>query len=249
MEHMLDVLFNHRSIRKYKEKPLTEEQIHTIVEAAQHASTSSYYQAYSIIGVTDQQLKKELAGISGQSYVEHNSHLFVFCADLRRLFLKANEKTREKMMENLQNTEHFIVATVDAALAAQNAAIAAESMELGICYIGSLRNNIAKVDELLELPEFVIPLFGMTVGYPDHNPEQKPRLPMKAIYFENKYEDNDAILEAELNEFNKRLEAYYQSRSENNRSDTFTDQVQRKLSNPIRMDVTNFVKKKGYNQK
>ena len=63
-------------------------------------------------------------------------------------------------------TEHFIIATVDVALSAQTTVIAAESMGLGICYIGALRNNPAEVSELLALPEHVYPVFGLCIGHP-----------------------------------------------------------------------------------
>lgn len=93
--------------------------------------------------------------------------------------MMASKEEYEQMLANLENSEHFLVSSVDAALAAQNAAIAAESMDLGICYIGSIRNNLSQVDELLSLPKHVIPLFGMVTGVPDHQPERKPRLPQK----------------------------------------------------------------------
>ncbi|MBB6454790.1 FMN reductase (NADPH) [Salirhabdus euzebyi] len=245
----IETILNHKSIRKYTNEPITKEQIHTIVQAAQQASTSSYYQAYNIIGITDPTIKKELSLISGQSYVENNGHLFIFCANLNRFLLKTDESFKEKITENLMNTEHFLVATIDASLAAQNAAIAAESMGLGICYIGSLRNNIAKVDQLLNLPPFVIPLFGMTIGYPDQEPERKPRLPIEAVYSENSYPQNNEETEKYIDEFNEILGAYYENRTENNRSDTWTDQLHRKLSKPVREDVTTYVKSKGFNKK
>ncbi|SET93447.1 FMN reductase (NADPH) [Salinibacillus kushneri] len=248
MNQLIDTLLNHRSIRQFKDQPLSKEQIHTIVQSAQQASTSSYYQAYSIIGVTDEDIKQALSNVSGQFYVKDNAHLMVFCADFHRAQLNSTEEQKKTMNGNLQNTEHFIVATVDAALAAQNAAIAAESMGLGICYLGSLRNDINQVSELLQLPDYVIPLFGMAIGYPDHQPERKPRLPMNAIYFENHYA-NDQTLENQLDTFNNQLNNYYQNRSENKRTDSFTGQIHRKLSKPKRQDVTDFVKHKGMNRK
>src|SRR5699024_4252685 len=122
----------------------------------------------------------------------------------------------------------FIVATMDATLAAQNAAIAAESMGFGICYIGSLRNNIERVDELLELPNYVIPLFGLVVGYPDEEPESKPRLPLEVVYHENTY-DNDIKKQQDLIKgFDEHIKSYYEERSTNRRIDTWTDQMIRK---------------------
>ncbi|WP_085507794.1 oxygen-insensitive NADPH nitroreductase [Thalassobacillus devorans] len=245
MNEMIENLLSHRSIRKFKSKKLNEQQIEMIISSAQHASTSSYMMAYSIIGVTDEEKKADLAEITGQSYVKDNGHFLIFCADLNRVTVKANEEEYEAMRDNLENSEHFLVSAIDAALAAQNAAIAAESMGLGICYIGSVRNNIARVDELLDLPKHVIPLFGMAIGYPAHHPEQKPRLPIDAVYFENSYRQHEDVLDR----FDDRIAKYYEKRSENNRTDTWTDQMKRRFQNTIRMDVTDHVKKKGFNKK
>lgn len=245
MNNTIETILNHRSIRKFKDTPLTKEQLSTVLSAAQQASTSSYMMAYSIIGVTDPAKKTELAEITGQAYVKDNGHLLIFCADLHRHTLKASEEQYENMKPNLENSEHFLVSAIDAALAAQNAAIAAESMGLGICYIGSIRNQLERVDEILSLPNHVIPLFGMVLGVPAHSPDQKPRLPKEGIYFENEYKDHTSELEA----FDKEIASYYHTRSSNNRVDTWTDQMLRRFTTPMRMDVTDLVKKKGFNKR
>ena len=77
--------------------------------------------------------------------------------------------------------ENFLVATVDVALAAQTAALAAESLGLGICYIGSIRNNPTEIIELLGLPRLTFPITGMTLGWPDKPGNIKPRLPLQSV--------------------------------------------------------------------
>ncbi|RFA37554.1 nitroreductase A [Virgibacillus dokdonensis] len=243
----IQTIMNHRSIRKFKDKKLTEEQIQTIVEAAQMASTSSYVMAYTIIGVTDERIKEKLAAISGQSYVQNNGHLFVFCGDLHRTEQLGSQEDREQMQQSLASPEQFIVMTVDAALASQNAAIAAEDLGLGICYLGSLRNDVYQVSELLQLPERVVPLFGMAVGYPDHEPEQKPRLPIDVIYHENHYQPFEHQLPF-IKDFDKQLHSYYEKRKQNNRNDNWSKQMIRKFSIPTRMDVGSFLHEKNINK-
>ncbi|WP_079480506.1 oxygen-insensitive NADPH nitroreductase [Halobacillus salinus] len=245
MNQVIETILDHRSIRKFKDIPLTEDQISTIIEASQQASTSSYMMAYSIIGVTEQHKKEALADVSGQNYVKDNGHLLVFCADFHRVTIKASDEEYEDMLPNLENSEHFLVSAIDAALAAQNAALAAESMGLGICYIGSLRNNIEKVDQVLSLPKHVIPLFGLVIGTPDHQPDRKPRLPKEAVYFENEYKSYEEPLET----FNSTIAAYYLNRGSNNRADSWTDQMLRRFTHPMRMDVTEFVQRKGFNKR
>ncbi|GAA0453226.1 oxygen-insensitive NADPH nitroreductase [Alkalibacillus silvisoli] len=245
MNETIDLLMQHRSIRQFKDVQLTQEQIKTIIKSGQAASTSSYYQAYTIIGVTEPQLKQQLREVSGQEYVENNGHLFVFCADLNRMYQSQDKTTQVKMKDNIENTEFFMMATIDATLAAQNIAIASESLGLGICYLGSLRNNINRVNELLDLPQYVIPLFGMAVGVPDEQPDVKPRFNFDAIYHENSYQFENQHVVA----FDDTTERYYEERSFNTKADSWSEQIGRKLSNPMRMDVTDFVKKKGLNKR
>ncbi|MFC2950286.1 oxygen-insensitive NADPH nitroreductase [Virgibacillus sediminis] len=251
MNETIDTILSHRSIRKFKDEKLTKEQIHTIVRSAQQASTSSFVMAYTIIGITDDSKKQALMEISGQPYVKDNGHLFVFCGDLHRahqLRNKADKEQQELITETIESTEQFIVTVIDGALAAQNAVLAAESMGLGACFLGSLRNDINKVSDLLQLPNHVVPLFGVAVGYPDHQPELKPRLPIETVYHENSYMEDEEQEEL-INEFDLTLKKYYDSRSTNTRIDTWTEQMIRKYSNPQRMDVSAFVKSKGLNKR
>lgn len=247
MNNTIETIMNHRSIRQFTDQELSKEQIETIVKAAQMASTSSYVMAYTIIGVTDPEKKRQLGEISGQSYVEGNAHLFVFCADLRRIYEQSNKD--ETVLTSLQSTESFIVATVDASLAAQNAVIATESLGLGICFLGSLRNDIHKTSEILNLPEYVMPLYGVAVGYPAHKPEQKPRFPLEMVYHENGYDEDIEKHQNLLEEFDKQISNYYHTRTENKRRDTWTEQMVRKYSKLTRMDVTDYVKKQKFNLK
>lgn len=249
MNKIIETLKNHRSIRKFTNEPLTDHQIKEIIESAQCASTSSNVMAYTIIGVTDSTLKQNLYEISGHKHVKTSAHLLLFCADLHRIHqLEENPDENPDYLNNLESTEQFMVSVIDATLASQNAAIAAESMGLGICYLGSLRNNIRKFNDLLQLPQHVIPLFGLAIGHPDHQPDIKPRLPMEAIYHENTYkpfEDQKNYIQ----KYDETITNYYASRSSNNRIDTWSNQMKRKFAVPTRMDVSSFVKEKHMNRK
>lgn len=245
MNETIKLLHNHRTIRKFTPEALTKEEVKTIVEAGQRASTSSNVMAYSIIGITDVEKKKALREVSGQAYVEKNGYLFVICADLSRLAALASKETNETMRMNLESTEQFIVATVDGALVTQNMVIAAESMGLGACFLGSLRNNISRTDEILKLPDYVIPLFGLAVGHPNHQPNLKPRLPFEAVFHENTYETGK---ESHVAAYDETLSSYYKHRDSNIKDDNWTSQMVRKYSKPTRMDVADYVQKKKLNK-
>lgn len=248
MNSVIETIMNHRSIRKFEEKLLTDEQIRIIVESAQAASTSSFIQAYSIIGVKDPEKKKKLSEIAGnQSYVEHNGHFFVFCADLHRHHVISQMEEKD-LSTSLESTEKFMVATIDAALAAQNAVLAAESMGLGACYIGGLRNNLDEVSKLLNIPPLVVPLFGITVGYPAQMTDKKPRLPFEHIYHEDEYNQNESLFKEELLAYNQIISEYYTNRTNGKRSDTWTAQMANMLEKPVRMYMKDFVQKQGFNK-
>ncbi|NJP39176.1 oxygen-insensitive NADPH nitroreductase [Alkalicoccus luteus] len=248
MNETIELLQNHRSIRKLKDEPLSGDVIHTLVESAQMASTSSFVQAYSIIGVTDRPKKEKLAQLAGnQPYVAENGHFFVFCADFHR-HIHAGEMEQTDVIPAIESAEKMIVAVTDAALAAQNCSIAAESMGLGICYIGGLRNNIEEVSELLQLPDYVIPLFGIAVGFPEAEPDRKPRLPLEGIYFENAYPAPDKHTE-QLRAYNDTISAYYEERTAGARSDRWTQQVSGLLKDVKRPHMKQFLENKGYNRR
>lgn len=243
MNEVITTILNHRSIRHFKDEQLSDEQIKTILACAQAASTSSFIQAYSIIGIKDKEKKRKLAEIAGnQEYVAENGHLFVFCADLSRHEL-IGEMEGKDVLASIESTEKFMVALIDATLAAQNAAIAAESMGLGICYIGGIRNKLEDVKELLKTPDRVIPLFGMTVGYPEKINDQKPRLPFEHIYHEEEYEQDKDIYLRQLQDYNQVISNYYVERTSGKRKDAWTEQMANMLEKQTRMYMKEFIQK------
>jgi FMN reductase (NADPH) len=243
MNETITTILNHRSIRHFKDKPLSDDQIRTIVLSAQAASTSSFIQAYSIIGIKDKDKKQKLAEIAGnQEYVAENGHLFVFCADLSRHEI-IGETEGKTVLPSIESTEKFMVALIDASLAAQNSAIAAESMGLGICYIGGIRNNLQAVKDLLKTPERVIPLFGMTVGYPERINDQKPRLPLEHVYHEEEYQQDKKVYLRQLQDYDEMISAYYEQRTDGKRKDRWTEQMANMLEKQTRMYMKEFVQK------
>ena len=246
MNTTIETLLNHRSIRSFKDQPLKDEQIKELIESAQAASTSSFIQAYTIIGVTDREKKAKLAELAGnQPYVEANGHFFVFCADLHR-HKKAAELEGAEIDSSIASTEKFMVSVIDASLAAQNAAVAAESMDLGICYIGGIRTNLEEVSDLLECPEYVLPLFGLAVGIPSSSTDQKPRLPLENIYHINRYHREDNFWADSFETYNSTISAYYAERTGGERRDRWTEQISRMLSKPTRMHMKDTVNGKGF---
>lgn len=196
-------LVQHASVRSYLSDPVSEDDLKAILTAAQSASTSSNLQMYSIIAVTDPERKEKLAELSGDQDQVRQAPLFlVFCPDLHRLERVCR---RQGLPFEDRYTEMFIQAVVDAALAGQNAAVAAESLGYGICMIGGIRNRPEEAARLLGLPPRVFALFGMTVGRPARRPKIKPRLPHEVIFHREAY--SDAGLEEGLRAYDAEMAA------------------------------------------
>lgn len=210
----LSTLLSHRSIRAYLPNPLPPETLELMVAAAQSASTSSNLQTWSVVAVEERERKEQLSQLAGnQAHIRQCPLFLVWLVDLARLTHIAER--RGLPHEGLDYLEMFVMATVDAALAAQNAAVAAESLGLGIVYIGAMRNHPEDVAAVVGLPPHVFAVFGMCVGYPDpaKSAAIKPRLPQSAVLHRETYkltEQDEAIAR-----YNDVMKAFYSEQQMN----------------------------------
>jgi FMN reductase (NADPH) len=182
----INLIRQHGSIRHYKSDPIPASMVETIVAAGQHASTSSNLQAYSVIATFDLGKRQRLADLcGGQKSIVEAPVFLIWCADLARIDRACQLRGH---VQDHRFLESFLVATVDTALAAQNTTLAAESLGLGICYIGSIRNKPLEVINLLKLPQLTFPITGMTVGWPSPPSHSRPRLPLNTILHWDHYD-------------------------------------------------------------
>lgn len=242
---VIDLLTSHASVRRYKDDVLSKETIEELVRAGQHAASSHFVQAYSVIHVTDTEKRGQLAELSKNRRQFYTAGaVLVFCADYCRL-----EKAAELAGKNIDYSvaENILVGSIDVALFAQNVAIAAESKGYGICYIGGIRNAPVEISELLQLPKGVIPLFGMSIGVPDEANEVKPRLPVDAVLHTNTYDSSkyNELLPA----YDETIKAYYASRGANQKDATWTAQMADFLEKPQRAHLKAFLEKQGFEGK
>ena len=240
MNQTIETILQHRSIRKFTAEPISEQQRNTILDCAIAASSSSFIQCVSIIRVTDQAKRELLAEYAGgQAYVASAAEFFVFCADYNRhqqIYPEAK----------LGFTEQTLIGAVDAALMAQNGLLAAESLGLGGVYIGGLRNNPDKVAALLSLPQHVLPLFGLCLGFPAQSPEIKPRLPRSIVVHENSYTPLDMET---LAKYDQHVREYYQSRTGGNKEMSWSEQISGTLNKEARPFMKQFIEQKGFSLK
>jgi nitroreductase len=206
----IELLLSHRSVRGFLSDPLQPGVLEALVAAAQSASSSSNVQAWTLIAVENAETKAALAKIAGgQKHMEECPVLLVWCADLSRT--KQMGERHNYPTEATGFLESFVVSVVDAALAAQNATVAAESFGLGMVYIGALRNNPQEVARILKLPTNVVAAFGMCVGTPD--PARpfnvKPRLPQRVILHREHYDSS--LPQEALDSYDATLAAFQRS--------------------------------------
>ncbi len=203
----LGKFLNHRSVRKFKPDPIPEETLQGLVAAAQSAATSSNLQLWSVVSVQDPARRERIAELcANQKQVRDCAVYLCFLADHYRL-RKAAERKGEAC-EGLGHAEFFTMAVIDAALAAERLVCAAESIGLGICYIGALRNDAEGVKQFLDLPEGTFGIFGICLGWPAEpvTAKIKPRLSQDAIWFRETYN-----LEALTEEYDERMREFYES--------------------------------------
>lgn len=241
MNQTLQTIFNHVSVRKFTEQKLTDNQIKQLVQAAQAASTASYQQSYSIIGIDDDAIKAQIAKMAGDQDFINGGHLFIFNADLNRNHLIA-QKLDKNINETVAGVDAVIIGAVDASIAAQNMTLAAESMGMGICYIGGVRDGIVGISELLHLPDEVYPVFGLLVGYPTQKNDPKPRIPFNGIYHKNHYDPGKLSI---IEQYNQETRQYYQNRSGKKSDRTWADTAIRSLETHPRDFMKQYLNNRG----
>ena len=177
----------HRTIRKYKNDAVPENILNKILEAGFRASTTGNMQVYSIIVTKEKELRGKLWELHfKQDMVKQAPVILTFCADFNRFNKWCRQRKAEPGYDNFLS---FFTAAIDALLVAQNCSIAAESLGLGICYLGTTTYMADKIAALLNCPEGVVPITTIVVGYPDEKPDLVDRLPAKGIVHAETYHD------------------------------------------------------------
>ncbi|NAW86479.1 oxygen-insensitive NADPH nitroreductase [Photobacterium halotolerans] len=238
MNQTIDTILAHRSIRRFTSEPIQADVLSTLLGCAIAASSSSFIQCVSVIRVVDTDKRTQLAHLAGdQPYVASAAEFLVFCVDFHR-HLQIHPEAQ------LGFTEQTLIGAVDAALMAQNCLLAAESLGLGGVYIGGIRNNPAEVAALLDMPKHVMPVFGLCLGYPDQNPESKPRLPQSLVIHQNSYQQE--LDRHQLEEYDEKVRQYYQSRTGGNKDMSWSEQITATLTKEARPFMKDFLTSKGF---
>lgn len=183
----LETLLSHRTIRNYLSKPIEGGILEEILEAGSRASTTGNMQVYSIIITKNEEKKKKLWELHfRQGMILQAPVLLTFCCDFRRFNIWCINRGAVPGYDNFLS---FFTGAIDALLAAQNVCVAAEAKGLGICYLGTTTYMADKLVDFFNLPEGVVPITTLVVGYPNEDPGLTDRLPMKGILHYEEYQD------------------------------------------------------------
>ncbi|BCZ45687.1 NADPH-dependent oxidoreductase [Clostridium gelidum] len=214
MSNTIEIIKNHRSIRQYLDKDVSDELIDEIVKAAQAMPNSINGQQTTVIVIKDKEKRAKLAELVGnQEYVAKAPVFLIFVMDFYRTYL-AGEKTGFKQVihEDIEGVE---AGSVDVGIALGASIIAAESLGLGIVPIGGIRKNPAEVIKLLGLPKYTFPMVGLVVGYPADQSHQKPRVPFDSFRHNESYdlkaiENSIAPYDEQMSDYLKDIGRYEQ---------------------------------------
>lgn len=206
---MQNTILNHRTIRKYKSDPIPSKDLNDILEAGTRASNTGNMQAYCMIVTKSAEIKEKLWECHfRQDMVKKAPVVITFCADFNRIEKWCAQRNATPGFDNFLS---FTSAAIDALLAAQNVAVAAEEKGYGICYLGTTTYNAGKIIDILKLPKGVVPITALVVGYPEEVPGLTDRLPLKAVVHDEIYQDysaqdiNDLYAEKENMPFHQEL--------------------------------------------
>ena len=188
MNEVIRQLHARKSVRVYEDRPIAEAEKRAILEAAIQAPSAGNMALYTILDITDGEMKQKLSvSCDNQPFIATAPMVLIFCADYRRwydTFCRYVPEVRKPDMGDL------FLAQADAVIAAQNAVVAAESLGIGSCYIGDITENFEYHQKLLNLPQYVVPTAMVCFGYPtaqQANREKPARFTVEDMVHENGY--------------------------------------------------------------
>ena len=231
------------SCRKYLRDPVPMDLIRTLCGVALASPSKSDLQQRDIVIVTDPAIRARLDAITGWEWQREAPAFLVFCANHARM------RTCHEIAGVPSGNHHldsFFNASVDAGIALATFITAAEAVGLGCCPISVIRNQPEEVADALALPDFVVPVAGLTLGWPAEPPALSPRLSLRATVHENKFPTDQR---AEIEDYDRRRPPPYQRAPERWGEKSgygWSDDKARQYADPQRTDWGAFVRGKGF---
>lgn len=246
MKSVKESLLDRTSVRRYEREAIPEEKMNFIFEAIRNTPTSYNGQQFSVIDISDQQLKEQLYELTNQKQLKTCNRLLIFLSDYNKIELLAKKKGID--MPAISNTmDGVIIGVIDASLAMMSAVVAAESVGLGSNCVGYLRTvDPAKVAELLKLPKGVFVVCGLALGVPREHPDLKPKQPQSTVFFKNCYEQNTDRLVDDLAKYDETVSEYNRTRSGGTSDNDWCAHILGYYDHALAYRILDYLKAQGY---
>lgn len=180
-------LSTRRTIRRYSDRPVDDGLLESLIDEATRTQTMGNLQLYSVVITRSQEMKEKLSSAHfNQPMVMQAPVVLTVCADFNRTSQWARCRQAEPGYDNFLS---FLNAATDALLFTQTLCCRLDEEGLGYCYLGTTVYQPQLIIDILQLPKLVMPVATLTVGWPDENPPQSDRLPLKALIHNETYQD------------------------------------------------------------
>ncbi len=188
----LKYFFNRATVREYSDRDIDSNILNEMIEAASHAPTTGGMQLYSVVVTRDKAMKEKLAPCHfNQPMVTNAPVVLTFCADFNRFVAWCKASNAEPGYDNFQS---LMSAILDVTILAQQFNTIAEMNGVGCCYLGTTTYNAQEIAEVLNLPNRVIPIITLTIGYPKEKKQFiTDRLPLEGIIHQEQYHEMNAM--------------------------------------------------------
>lgn len=183
----MKLLKERASCRSFSDKKIAHDILQHILEAGIHAPTGGNLQPYSIVKIEDDKAKQKLAEWCGQSFIGTAAVDLLFCIDWHRLGRWAQLEIAP--FSATSSFSHFWISFQDTVICAQNICTAADSLGLGSVYVGTVLQFLREIRDLFELPQGVIPVVLLCLGYPKGKRLPRKKLGVNVVVHDGKYHD------------------------------------------------------------
>lgn len=249
MKSVKESLLERTSVRRYERETISDEQMNFIFEAIRNTPTSYNGQQFSVIDISDQELKEKLYELTTQKQLKTCNRLLIFLSDYNKIELLARKKNLE-MPAITNSMDGVIIGVIDASLAMMSAVVAAESLGLGSNCVGYLRTvDPAKVAELLKLPKGVFVVCGLAIGVPREHPDLKPKQPLDVTIYRNCYEQNTDKLVEGLARYDDIVSEYNRTRSGDTTTNDWCGHILGYYDHACDYRILDYLKAQGYDVK
>lgn len=245
----LAAMAGRRSCRAYADRPVEPDLVRMLCAIALSAPTKSDLQQRDLIVLHGREQRRRVTTLLRTPWIEDAPLFLVFCGNNRRQ--RQCHEWRGRPFPN-DHLDAFFNATVDAAIALATFATAAQMVGLGTCPISVIRDHAEAVSRILDLPPYVFPVVGMTLGWPRVQEEISLRLPLTVTVHHDRFDDSG--VRAQIEAYDRRrtaVQPYAHQRhaAEYGEADFYgwSEDKARQYSKPQRADFGEFVRSKGFN--